>query len=234
MTKTTPIDLLSAAVENGASYETIVKLAELQERNKVRDAIELFNSAMATAKGSIGPILKDMEGGHGRDTYMYASMAQVARAVDPQITPIGLSYRFRSSQIGTSVTMTCVTTHMNGHSEETSLTGAVEHSDKLTPMQCLSAAVSMLQRLTLMAAFGLSAYQDTDCQSHTAAPVDDDKIVIWQHIELEELANEVGADIGKFLRYLSTSTGVKIDVLADIPASSLEHAKKLLESKRKR
>jgi len=90
-----------------------------------------------------------------------------------------------------------------------------------------------LQRLTLMAAFGLSAYQDTDCQRHTAAPVGDDKIVIWQHIELEELANEVGADIGKFLRYLSTSTGVKIDVLADIPASAFERAKGLLESKRK-
>jgi len=233
MPETTPIDLLRAAVESGASYETIVKLAELQERNKAREAIELFNSAMATAKGAIGPILKDMEGGQGRDTYMYASMAQVARAVDPQITPLGLSYRFRSSQIGTSVTMTCVTTHMNGHSEETSLTGDVEHSDKLTPMQRLSAAVSMLQRLTLMAAFGLSAYQDTDCQRHTAAPADNATITDAQHGELEELAAEVGADMQKLLRFMSTATGKKIELLDDMPAAAFERAKGLLESKRK-
>jgi hypothetical protein len=233
MTETTHVDLLRAAVENGASYETIVKLAELQERAKTRDAVELFNSAMATAKGSIGPILKDMEGGQGRDTYMYASMAQVARAVDPQITPLGLSYRFRSSQIGTSVTMTCVTTHMNGHSEETSLTGDVEHSDRLTPMQCLSAAVSMLQRLTLMAAFGLSAYQDTDCQRHVAAPADNAVITDERYFELERLAEVVGADMSKLLRFISTSIGKKIDRLEDLPASEFERAKGLLESKRK-
>jgi hypothetical protein len=219
------IELLNTAIAGGAQSDVILKLLELQERTERNAAIQAFNSAMADAKAKIEPILKNQEAQRGTTTYKYEDMAQIARTVDPVITPLGLNYRYRASQTGANLTVICVIAHKNGHFEETFLTGAVEPSVDLTPMQSLGATATMLQRLTIKLAFGLAAYKDSDCTTsasgNTSAAISSDQLA-----ELELLAKEVNVNMDKLLTYLEIGT------LSALPAAKFSKAKTALEMKR--
>jgi hypothetical protein len=231
MSETSMADILNNAVSAGAPYETIARLAELLERNINAEALKSFNTAMALAKAEVGPILKDQHVDDVAGSYDYASFPQVQRTLDPVASGVGISYRFRCIQSGNDVTVACVVSHTDGHSEETSLTSVVETSPKLSATQSLGMVVSMLQRLTVMSAFGLSAYKDEDCRKSLATG-DNGLITLEQAAELQELCLEIKRPEDRFLKFLSTAIGRPLAVWGDIPANQFDRAKKTLEAKR--
>lgn len=230
------LEILNHAVSAGATHETIVRLAELHERSEAAKAIQAFNTAMALAKAEVGPILKDQHVDDVSGSYDYASFPQVQRALDPVATGVGISYRFRCAQSGPDVTVTCVVSHTDGHLEETSLTSVVERSASLTATQSLGMTVSMLQRLTVMSAFGLSAYKDDDSRKSSSAhsaPIAVNKLItLEQAAELQTICLEIKRDERRFLKFLSTAIGRPLAVWGDIPASQFDRAKTTLEAKR--
>ena len=118
----TPMGMIQHAIERGATTETLAQMMALQERWEANQARKAFDEAMSAAKAEIPVIFKnktvDFTSAKGRTNYRHEDLAGIARTVDPILSKHGLSYRFRtSSNPNEPVTVTCVVTHRQGHSE---------------------------------------------------------------------------------------------------------------------
>lgn len=223
----TPMDMLERAVSSNAGVEVISKLMDLQDRWQAGQARRAFDEAMAAAKSEIPVIMKNREvdftSSKGRTNYRHEDLAEIARTVDPILTRHGLSYRFRTtSQPSEPVSVTCVVSHRQGHSEENTLTAGRDDSGNKNSIQAIGSTITYLQRYTLKAALGLAASNDDD-------GVTAEKPAFISEAQLKSiiaLADEVGADKERFCKYL------KIGSLAEVLITDFDHAVKLLEAKR--
>lgn len=168
---TDPMEMLSRAVQSGASVETLEKLMALQERWEANNARKAFDAAMAAARQELPEIIKgrvvDFTSSKGRTHYRYEDLAIISETVSPILAKHGLSFRWRTSQEGDRVRVTCVVSHREGHSDETSLDAGQDHSGNKNPIQAIGSTVTYLQRYTLKAALGLAAGPDTDSVAPT-------------------------------------------------------------------
>lgn len=225
----TPMAMIDRALASGAAPETLEKLLALQERWEANQERKAFDDAMASAKAEIPTIRKnrtvDFTSTKGRTHYRHEDLAEIAETVNPILSKYGLSYRFRTSaQPNEPITVTCVVTHRLGYFEETTLSGPRDDSGNKNAIQQVGSTLTYLQRMTLKAALGLAASDDDDGAAAGAAPtITDDQIA-----DLTALAQEVGADVAKFCRYVGVQT------IADIPAAKYDAAVKALEAKRAR
>jgi hypothetical protein len=94
--------------------------------------------------------------------YTHAKLEDVAKAVNPLIGKFGLSYRWVQNQEGQNITVTCVVSHEDGYSEQTSLTATPDNSGKKNPIQSLGSTLSYLMRYTVLSALGLTVSDDDD------------------------------------------------------------------------
>ena len=168
----TPMEMLDRAVSNGAGMETLEKLMALQERWEKNNARRAFDEAIAQAKAEIPVIIKTRT---GHNEKKFADFASIARVVDPIITKHGLSYRFRTTQ-DDRIHVTCVLSHRDGHSEETTLAGPPDATGNKNAIQAIGSTLTYLQRYSLTQALGLAASEDTDGAG--ASDFDDSE---WTH-----------------------------------------------------
>lgn len=226
----TPMDMLDRAVSGGASMEVLEKLMALSERWEANQARKSFDNAMASAKAKIPTIFKnkavDFTSTKGRTNYRYEDLAEVSKTVTPVLAQFGLSYRFRTtSNLNEPITVTCIVSHRDGHFEENTLCAGRDESGNKNAIQSIGSTLTYLQRMTLKAALGLAASVDDDGKASGSAD-DGGLITDLQLKQLTDLAAEVGADVGKACRHL------KIETLADLPASRFNSAMAALEAKR--
>lgn len=222
----TPMQMLQIAVERGADMAQLEKLMDLQERWEKNQARKSFDAAISAAKAKIKPIAKkrevDFTSQKGRTNYVYEDLALIASEIDPILSEFGLSYRYRSKQEGARLSVTCVISHRDGYSEETTLTASNDESGNKNSIQAIGSAATYLQRYTLKLALGLSASKDDDGQGTFV-----ERITEKQAADLKALAEEVRANIPLFLKYM------KIKALDELPAKRYVEAVRELEKKRK-
>jgi hypothetical protein len=209
----TPMAMLDRALSSGATPETLEKLLNMQERWEKSQARKAFDTAIAEAKAKLRPVARNREGHNNK---RYADFAAVARAVDGILSEHGLSYRFRSMQ-NEKINVTCILSHRDGHSEETTLSGPADTSGSKNAIQAIGSTLTYLQRYSLMQALGLAAADDDD----GALPITDE-----QADELRDLVTTTKSDMTKFLKYIGAPS------ISDIPASKFAAAKAALESKK--
>lgn len=214
----TPMDMLNRAVESGAGLEMVEKLMSLQERWETGQARKAFDRAIAAAKAKITPIQRNAKGHNDK---RYADFAAIAKVVDPILSEHGLSYRFRTAQ-SDRISVTCILSHEDGHSEETTLSGPADASGSKNAIQAIGSTLTYLQRYSLVQMLGLAASNDDDGK----AGADGGVISEDQAAELIALADEVGADKRAFCEYF------KIDGIAMMPAKDFDRAKVALNKKR--
>jgi hypothetical protein len=212
----------SVSVERGnQAFEFYQKVMADQARRA-------FDAAMADAKAEIPPIIKnktvDFTSQKGRTNYRHEDLSEIARTVDPILSKFGLSYRFRTKCDTTSVEVTCVVSHRDGHYEETSLPAAHDHTGNKNSIQAVGSAVTYLQRYTLKIALGLSASSDDDGKKAGDGAL----ISEAQYKELADLITETGTDLEKFLEI------GKVESLSDIQANKFEAAKGMLLAKKRK
>lgn len=225
----TPAEMLNSAISKGASIEVIEKLMAMHERMEAAAARKAFDAAIAEAKSEIPTISKNREvdytpQGKPRVNYRYEDLAEIARTVSPLLAKQGLSYRFRaSSNLNEPVSVTCIVSHRDGYSEETTLTAPRDEGAGKNGIQAIGSTLTYLQRMTLKAALGLAAEQDDDgATAETPAAINDQ-----QRQELADLLDETAADESKFLAFF------EIEFLAELPSGRFAQAKQMLEAKRK-
>ncbi|MDO1560385.1 ERF family protein [Brevundimonas sp. 2R-24] len=162
----TPMEMLNAAVSQGAGVDVLEKLLALQERWEAGQARKAFDAAVAAAKGEIPPIVKNREVDFttqkGRTNYRHESLDEIERVVAPILTRHGLSYRFRSKQGEGRLTVTCILSHRDGYFEETDLSAGNDTSGNKNDIQAIGSTATYLQRYTLKLALGLSTTTDDD------------------------------------------------------------------------
>lgn len=227
---TTPMEMLGAAISQGAGVEVLEKLMGLQERHERNLARRAFDAAMAAAAAEMPTISKnrtvDFTSAKGRTNYRHEDLGEIVSTVDPILAAHGLFKRFRILSEGNTVTVTCIVSHRDGWSEENTLSAGRDQSGNKNDIQAIGSAVTYLQRYTLKASLGLAASNDDDGQSTGNGNGHGEKITPEQVSWLNTLADEVGADKQKFAQYM------KAKDIPDIAASQFDRAVAALNAKR--
>ena len=226
-TALTPLDMLDRAVASGADVVTLERLMALHERWEASNARKAFNQAIAAAKGAIPAIFKDklvdFTGKTGmRTTYRHETLTQIAKVVDPILNSHGLSYRFRSAQENGRVRVTCILSHVDGYSEETTLKASEDHSGNKNSIQAIGSTATFLQRYTLKLALGLATTNDDDGK----AAGGDGVITDEQAAEIRGLLTETKSNLDLFLKLFNAES------VPDLRASQYADAKALLLRKK--
>lgn len=154
-----PMALVEMAVSKDMDISKLERLMDLAERHQKKLAEQEFFKAFNGFQSNV-PTIKKKKQGHG---YMYAPLGDIAKQIRATLERHQLTYRFRIDDKGDVIRVTCIVTHINGHSEETTMEGAPDDSGKKNVIQSRGSAVQYLQRYTLIAALGLTtADEDID------------------------------------------------------------------------
>lgn len=168
--QSSPMGLMLQAVAQGIQPEKLGEMMALQERWEANEARKAFNQAMASFRQKAESLLiaktnKVSYGGKGGSStsYSHAPLSGVIKVVSPVLAEHGLSFRWRTEQQGGVIRVTCVVTHRDGHSEETSLEASPDQTGGKNAVQAIGSTTTYLQRYTLKAICGVSeADDDTD------------------------------------------------------------------------
>ena len=208
-----------AARDPSVDIDKFERLMAMQERAQDRAAQIAFSRALAAAKSEIQPIVKD---GVGHNSAKFATLAAIAKVVDPILSKNGLSYRYRTAQTD-KVSVTCIVSHQDGHSEETTLASAPDVSGNKNAIQAVGSVFTYLMRYSLIGALGIATQDDDGKASGLSAQISDD-----QASELMTALAETKSNLDAFLKFY------KIEALPDLPANKFKDALERLEQKRAR
>ncbi len=234
-------EILRLAVDKGASIEQMRGILDLQERIEKRAAEGDFRAAFAHFQGECPPIKHDQvvdfvtKAGR-RTSYSHASLGQIARTINPILGRYGLSYSWESAIVDGMMVVTCLVSHVSGHNVSAKFgLPAKGGTDMMSEAQQYASTLTYAKRQSLVQALGLTtADSDVDGADmaqivHGAAPSvgGPDRVTEEQAANLRALAEEVGADRERFLKFFGIAS------LADMPAARFHEAVKMLEGKRK-
>jgi hypothetical protein len=206
------------AGDSSIDIARLEKILELRERVETRNAQIAFAAAVANAKAEIKPVVRNAT---GHNSKKYADFSAIAREVDPVLSRHGLSYRFRSKQAD-KITVTCILSHCDGHSEETELSASADVTGNKNAIQAIGSTLTYLQRYSLVLSLGLASSEDDDGRATGSGETITDE----QAIALSDLMESVGANPALFLKYYG------IESVNDLPAAKLAAATAKLEAKR--
>jgi hypothetical protein len=158
---------LRLAVSQNANIDQLTKLMDLQERWERREAKRAYDAAMKAFKAQSPRISKNSRvnftTAKGTTDYRHATLDHVCDQVTGALSKVGISHRWKVSQAGEWITVTCILTHELGHAEETPLAGCPDNTGNKNSIQAVGSTVTYLQRYTLLAACGLATSdQDND------------------------------------------------------------------------
>ena len=213
--------LVNTAVEKGYDINIIQSLMDYQDRWDKKQAKKAFDAAMALAVNEIPTIAKNKKAivdKDGKARYRYDDLSEIAETVKPILKKHGLSYRFRTQQNGITVSVTCVVSHVDGHSEENTLSANNDTSGSKNAIQAVGSAVTYLERYSLKAALGLAAAEDDDAQAAGEPAV----ITHDQFLELNKLLDDHKIDKAAFCGYLG------VEAVTDIPQNRFKDAKEAI------
>lgn len=199
-----------AASDPEINIDKLKSLMELYERRDAALARKSFDAAVAAAKAEIPPIERNATGHNNK---RYADFSAIAKVVDPILGKHDLYYRFRTHQAD-KISVTCVLSHKDGHSEETTLCGSPDGSGNKNGIQALGSTLTYLQRYSLVQMLGLASDKDDDgLKSGMGGAISDEQLA-----DLREALFAIKGDDAKFCQLF------KIENLSDLPASKYKEA----------
>ena len=213
-----PLQLLEIAVESGADVDKLEKLMDMKERYDAQQARSTFFDAFSEFQSNCPPIAKTARGHNTK----YTPLPAIAQAVAPWLHKVGLSYRFEQEQTESALTVTCVVTHRDGHSERTSLSAPADTSGSKNAIQSIGSTMTYLQRYTLIMALGITTADADDDGNAASGPK---TVSEAQAAEIRRLLKKAGTTEAEALK------GKGIESVEEIQA---DRAKTLIDALRKR
>jgi len=219
--------MLSRAIEKGLDADSLAKLVELQERVMAKQAEQEFAVSMRAAQGEIKPISRDRM--NSQTSSKYATLEALNRIVVPVYTRYGFSLSFgtEDSSLEGYIRVVCDVLHIGGHSRRYHFdlplddVGIAGKTNK-TRVHASGSTLSYGRRYLTMLIFNVAITDDDDGNGAGTEYVTEE-----QAATIKALADEVKADLPKFLQY------VKAGSIAEIPAAHYSRAVKALEAKRR-
>lgn len=165
----TPMRLIELAVQQGANADQLGKLMDLHLRWEAHQAKQAYIAALQTFKEHPPDINKTKKVSYankdGSETvYFHPELDDITLAIGAALKKVGITHNWRTSDVAGRITVTCVLTHEQGHSEDVAtLGGPADTSGGKNNIQAIGSTVSYLQRYTLLSGTGLAAKgQDDD------------------------------------------------------------------------
>lgn len=220
-------ELLHQAVQQGATPESLEKLLDLQERVLARQAEREYADAIAQFQSRCPTIekRKEVKDRSGRVMYRYAPLEDIVRQVRPLLAELGLSYAFDTEcdEKG-GIRVRCKIRHRAGHAETSTVYIPATRGINTNASQDMGIQITYGTRYSFIGGLGITtADEDHDAVVEQCKP-----ITAEQALDLQAMADEVGADRSNFLKYL------RVDSFESIPASAHARAVAALEAKRRR
>lgn len=169
---TNPSALLQLAVQQNLDIEKLEKLMQLQERWQANISRKDFLNSISKFQSECPAIEKTKKVAFGNTKYSYAPLGEIAATIKKAMADNGLSHRWEIGEDADNIVVTCIISHINGHSEKTTMRGAKDGSGNKNAIQSSGSTVSYLQRYSLIGALGIStADEDVDGKDETTTPV---------------------------------------------------------------
>lgn len=175
-----PGNLLQTAVQNGLEVEKLSQLMELQRDWQREQAKSDFLAAMTRFQLDV-PVIERKDKAHNSK---YAKLERIADTIRQALSDNGLSYRWEVEQNG-SIAVTCIVSHINGHSERTTMSADRDDSGSKNAIQAIGSSDTYLKRYTLISALGITTADEDDDGNATGKPL------LEQHISRLIEQNEV-------------------------------------------
>jgi len=187
-TKETPAQLLAMAIEQKMGVAELEKLVALQERWEANQARKAFFEAFTRFQANAPDIRKTKGVTFGDTSYKYAPLGDICRQLSKSLEAAELSYRWEIED-DTKIKVTCLVSHVFGHTERTAMQADPDTSGKKNAIQARGSAIEYMKRYTLIGALGLST-TDTDTDGNHPGGADEydvDRL----HKDFMDLYNQV-------------------------------------------
>jgi hypothetical protein len=191
-----PANLLELAINNKVDVGQLEKLTQLYEQWEAKMSKKAFLQAFTHFQGICPDIRKTKEVSYnGSVKYYFAPLSDITRQILPSLEKCGLSYRWEIQDDNSTIQVTCIVSHVNGHSESTTMSSPADESGSKNKIQSRGSAVEYLKRYTLIGALGIST-ADSDIDGRI--PVETtDKL----HQEYMEIFNKLLSYGKKYDKY---------------------------------
>lgn len=207
----------------------VEKLMTMRHREQDRHAEREFDAALNVFHDECPPVVKTKTAkiatkSGAKYEYRYVPLDRLDRTIRPIARTHGFRWKWTSEIRSNQKYAICVLRHVGGHSEESAFPYTEDSTAPISGAQKSGAAFTYAKRQSLLAVFGLSAYDDdSDGAFHKS---DAGKITEEQANDLYGLIAEVKADTKQFLAW------AQVEKVEDLPADKYNTAVTLLELKR--
>ncbi len=151
--------LMEIAINANADVDKLEKLMDLQERFERKEAKKAFSRALARFQSQC-PVIKKTKTGHN---FSYAPMCDVIDQVKELEAACGLSHRFEQESTDDTISITCVLSHVDGHSEKLKLDALADQTGSKNAVQAIGSTITYLQRYSFLGSLGIAtADEDMD------------------------------------------------------------------------
>lgn len=158
-----PAQLLTFAVDKDLDIAKLEKLMDLRDRWQATEARKSFYEALMKFQKECPSLPKTKLVKFNNTAYCYTPLSKITTSIKAKLSECGLSYRWQNDDDGQTIKVTCIVTHKDGHSEQTTMSAGADKSGAKNEIQARGSAITYLQRYTLIGALGIStADQDTD------------------------------------------------------------------------
>ena len=218
----TPANVIEYAIKSNAPIEQLEKLLTLQERYDANEAKKAYNVAMAAFKVKPPEIDKDRDVKYNNVKYSHASLYNVTTKINAELSKHGLSASWQTKQNGV-IMITCKITHIQGHSEETTLSAPADSSGSKNDIQAIGSTITYLQRYTLLAMTGLATHDgDNDAQDEVVECINEKELE-----QINALIKEKGVLLNQFCPAFA------IESVDKLPKKTFNQAMAMLKARAK-
>lgn len=156
--------LLEAAATRGATAQDLERYMTMYETELADARRQAFTAAKVALTAEAFDLIKDKTNDDFGNSYI--SLGRLVKTVGPRLSAHGLTAAWDIDQSkGTEVTVTCILSHVDGHSERVALTVPRDADDRKNELQAIKSSLTYARSMTYEAVCGLAA---------TDANVDDD------------------------------------------------------------
>lgn len=170
-----PDALLALAIQQGADVEKLERLMALQERYNAQQAKTAYYGAIAEFQASCPILKRTKEVAFNKTAYKYAPLSEIVETIRGPLKASGLSYRWEIED-KERIEVTCIITHVAGHSERTSMSAEPDDSGAKNQIQQRGSSVTYLQRYTLIGGLGITS-ADTDDDGRSAGELNTETLM---------------------------------------------------------
>ncbi len=196
--------LIAQAITAGASIDTLERLLAMRDKWMKDKAREAFVSAMGSFQAAC-PVIKKTRQVMNKDgrsvRYTFAPIDSIVIQIKKPLKDAGLSYRWEVKNEGGKMPVTCIVTHVLGHSESSTFDVPTDDGGFMTAPQKVASALTFAKRYSMINVLGIATSDEdtdaTDVNKEPQAKSEKAKIVFLlrslgrKHTTKEEIAAEV-------------------------------------------